>query len=100
MRKSTRIVSFIATKSISLLKIHCFSYIHCQKTPSESHASPEQKEKLDKTNQLAEMLCKDIYFMVVKIGVPGLALPKAILSFYKYYGTNARNDAFELAVPL
>lgn len=58
---------------------------------------PQQKEELDKTNQLIELLSK-ILSLVVKIAIPGVILPKAVLSFYKYCTTDARNDAFELPI--
>lgn len=67
-----------------------------KKKQSESEQSPKQKEKLDQTHQLVELLSKFIHF-VVKIGVPGIILPRAFESYYKYFANG--NDAFELAVP-
>lgn len=46
---------------------------------------------------MVELLSKIVHILVVKIGVPGVILPKAILSFYNYFATDAGNDAFELA---
>lgn len=52
-----------------------------------------------KTNNLSEKLSKIIYFLMVKVSVPGFVLPKAILSFFIYCTTDAGSDAFELSIP-
>lgn len=73
-------------------------YFHIfKKTKSESK-HPEQKKKFDKSNELAELLSKIVHFFIVIIGVPGVTLPKAFLSYYKYFTTDAQSDAFELTV--
>lgn len=72
------------------------SLISCiQQTGSDC---PEQKVELDRINEIVELLSTVIHILVVKIGVPCIILPKAILSFYKYIATDAGNDAFKLAV--
>lgn len=88
-------------KSNFVLLSNCFvvnfSWNCCKKWSDLEY--PERKEKLHQTNRLAELLSKILLLLVVKIGVPGLILPKVVLSFYKYFGTDARNNAFELPIP-
>lgn len=73
--------------------IHFLLHTKQQLEPKNS----KQKGNLEKTNELIELLSKVIHILIVNIGVPGIILPKAIFSFYKYFTTDAQNDAFELA---
>lgn len=61
------------------------------------HTSP--KIMYEKTNQLAEKISEILYFLIVKVSVPGLVLPRAALSYFVYYTTDARSDAFQLPIP-
>lgn len=69
-----------------------------KKTDRTESGCPKQKERFDRANGMVEFLSRAIHFIVVEAGVPGIILPKAILSFYKYVATDAKNDAFQLAV--
>lgn len=61
---------------------------------------PDQKDKLIKTKQLVELLSKVVHLLAVKMGVPGIIMPKVILSIYKYLTTDpdTQNSVFELPV--
>lgn len=61
--------------------------------------SPARKVILDRTLRTIEKLSEIIYFASVNVVPAGLLLPKAIVSYYKYFTTNASNDAFELPFP-
>lgn len=62
---------------------------------------PEQKEKIVKTVRLVELLSEIVQFLVVKVGVPGIIVPKVLLSIYKGFTTDpdTRNSVFELPIP-
>lgn len=78
--------------------VHFLYTLHVLKNQQLASERPKQKEALYKTNRLVELLSKVVHFFVVKIGIPGIILPKAIFSYYKYVTTDVGNDAFELAV--
>lgn len=59
----------------------------------------DSKELHEKCNEFIEKLSKVIYPVVIRLGVPGLVLPKTITSYYLYYTTFAGRDAFELPFP-
>lgn len=54
----------------------------------------------EKANQLAETWSKMIDFAIVHVSVPTIIFPKAIVSFFIYYTTEAGPDAFELPIPV
>lgn len=59
---------------------------------------PASKEMIKKTNELVEKSCKIAYFIIVQVALPGLILPKVIVSYFVYFTTEKGPDAFELSV--
>lgn len=55
---------------------------------------------IEKTNELVEKWCKLAYFIVVKVAVLGLIMPKTLASYFIYFTTDAKQDAFELSIPM
>lgn len=64
-----------------------------------SHRGLDIRAVHEKCNQFIEKLSRIVYFAVIKLGVPGLVLPKAMLSYFLYYTADAGRDAFELPFP-
>lgn len=93
VKKSLTRVSFIVSKFCNRI-----FWLHFQNKKQSGAECPEQKVKLNKTKQQIELLTQVIHFLVVKNGVVGVIMPKAIFSYYKYFATDAGNGAFELAV--
>lgn len=54
----------------------------------------------DRINNLMEKLSKIAYFAIFGVSIPGFVIPKAILSYIKYYTTNLGGDAFDLSIPM
>lgn len=54
----------------------------------------------EKTNRFVENLCKITYTIGRKLLVPIFILPKAFLSYFTYFTTDAGRAAFELPFPL
>lgn len=52
------------------------------------------------SNQLVEKLCRVLFFLFVNVFAPGLMLPKVVLSFFLYFNTDSRADAFDLPFPM
>lgn len=46
--------------------------------------------------QLVEKLSRIINFVMMKLGVPLFIIPKAIISYFMFFTTDAGRDAFEL----
>lgn len=65
-----------------------------------SHRTPASRAMLRKTIQHVEKLSGMVYFVAVKLGVPGITLPKAIASYFIYFTTDSGRDAFELPYPM
>lgn len=61
-----------------------------------SNNSPASRAIHERTNQLIDKLCKIAYFAAMKLGVPGFVLPKAIISYFIYFTTDAGGAAFDL----
>lgn len=59
---------------------------------------PESKAKYDKTNRIADIVSRIIYYGAVYIVVPGFVLLIAIYSYFMYFTTDLGPDAFELAI--
>lgn len=53
---------------------------------------------IEKTNELVEKLCQIAYLIIVQIGVPCVALPKAVLSYFVYFTNDLGPNAFELPI--
>ena len=58
------------------------------------------KKLYEKTNRQIELISKIAHFIMVKLSVPGFVLPKAFVSFFKYFTTDLGRDAFELSLPV
>lgn len=52
-----------------------------------------------RTNQLIEIWCKIICFVMVQISVLGFVIPKVIYSYFVYFTTD-RSEAFVLPLPM
>lgn len=61
--------------------------------------NPSSRAMYEKGNRIIEKSSKIIYFAAIKLGVPGFLLPKAILSYFTYFSTDAGSEAFELPLP-
>lgn len=59
----------------------------------------ESRAMYEETNYLMEKIGKIVYITVVCVTVPGFVIPKAIVSYYRYYIINMGNDAFVLSIP-
>lgn len=57
------------------------------------------KQLYDKTNSQVEAMSKIGYFLMVKLSVPLMVGPKALVSYYNYFSTDLGPDAFELSIP-
>lgn len=53
----------------------------------------------EKINHRMEKLSKIVYFGVVGVTVPGFIIPKALVSYFKYFTTDLGADAFDLPMP-
>lgn len=60
----------------------------------------ESRAMYEKDIHLIEEVSKIVYFAIVGVTVPGLVIPKAILSYFNYYTTNLGGDAFDLSIPM
>lgn len=61
---------------------------------------PKSKAMYEKTNRFAEKFSQTLNFVLVHVSVPIYIIPKAIISLFIYYTTDAGPDAFELALPV
>lgn len=52
---------------------------------------------IEKTHHFVEKSCKTAYFIIVQVAVPSVILPKAIVSYFIYFTTDADRSAFELS---
>lgn len=57
---------------------------------------PQLKKIHEKNVQLIEKLSEFIYAALMYITLPGFMLPKAIISYFIYFTTDAGRDAFDL----
>lgn len=78
-----------------------FYWISLKKSPfsSGSNDNPASRAIHAETNQLGEKFSKIFYFAATKLAVPGLLLPKAMLSYFIYFTTDAGRAAFDLPFP-
>lgn len=53
----------------------------------------------EKTNRFVEILSGTIYAIGLKLLLPIFVMPKAILSYFIYFTTDAGRAAFELPIP-
>lgn len=58
----------------------------------------ESRALYEKANNLLEKLSKIIHFIVVGTSGVLLVVPKAIISYLKYFTTNLGSEAFELSL--
>lgn len=59
----------------------------------------ELKQLYEKTNRQIEHVSKITHFVMVKISVPVIVLPKALLCYFLYFTTDLGANAFELSIP-
>lgn len=55
--------------------------------------------EIEKTHQFVEKCCKTLHFAMVQFGVPAFILPRAFVSYFLYFITDANRDAFVLPIP-
>lgn len=92
----------IINKSKLPILEHCSNWIWilCEFVKKIGLKHPEARTTYENTNRLAEKCSKIIYFLIVKISVPSLVLPKAAFGYFLYFTTDANRDAFELSIPV
>lgn len=73
---------------------HLFKYFEHPKILGKSAAV------YGKANRFAEKFSKIINFFLVRVTICLVLCPKAIVSFFVFYTTDAGPDAFELALPI
>lgn len=73
---------------MSLIHIHISEY-----------KDPTLKLALKKTSRVVKKLNEIGYFLVVRVTPICIVFPKAIISYAKYFTTDAGNESFELVVP-
>lgn len=54
----------------------------------------------EKTVRLVEKWSEIIYFIVMRVLLPALMIPKFIISFIGYFAMDMGGDAFELPFPV
>lgn len=64
-----------------------------------SNKSPVYRSKYEKTNHLVDKMSEIIHFAAIKLGVAVVVLPKAIISYFMYFTTDAGTEAIELPLP-
>lgn len=58
--------------------------------------NPSLQPMYNKFNGIIEKSSEIIYFLAMNVAVPGFVLPKAIVSYYRYFTTDAGSAAFDL----
>lgn len=66
---------------------------------STGQTNPTSKRIYDETNEKIEKFTKTIYFVYIRLTIPGVVLPTAIISYFNYFTTDMGNDAFRLPFP-
>lgn len=74
--------------------------MHENKNVSGVHSEdPRVRAICIKADEQNEKISELIYFAIVKVSSPYLVLPSFVYSFYMYFATDSKNDAFILPIP-
>lgn len=89
----SRKIDHVATDNFFLL------HFHCPLVLAGSSIDAKSCEMYEKTVRFVEKLSETMYVVMIKLLLPTLLLPKAILSYFIYFTTDAGSAAFQLPLP-